>query len=274
MAYQIAILVPAGFLTGIIAALFGVGGGAVYVPLVYALMMSNGASVDAAMKLGVGTSLFTMFFTTMSAGVGHYRMGSYVRRAAPALVISGLMCAFIGARLGVVINGEMLKRIFAGVLLFVSVRTFIKIEPSKSGEPIDNTLYFILIGALAGILSSLVGVGGGIVIVPALTILLHQPFLKSIGTSSIVIIFTSFIGAVTYVTAPHIAAQDSWIVGHVNVVFAAVLIPTSVAGAWTGVRIASRAPTRILKPLFATFLFIISIQMMGISIHQITHWLH
>ncbi len=118
-------------------------------------------------------------------------------------------------------------------------------------EPLSLFVICALIGIVAGTLGGLLGVGGGVVMVPAFLRLLGMPAREAVGTSMAVILFTALV-----------AAGRHYQLGHVNPRIVAVVAGTAMAGGWLGATLTSRLPDRQLRILFALFLMAVAIQML------------
>jgi uncharacterized membrane protein YfcA len=182
-----AVGVVAGFLSG----LFGVGGGILIVPgLVLLLKMGQ--------RLAHGTSLGAILPIAV-AGVAGYAMDHDVDWTAGLLIVAGAVVgAVIGARLLKRLSGQALRLAFAAFLLATAIRLFVS-TPSPPGRgPIEVwlALGLVAIGLVSGTIAGLLGVGGGIVIVPALVVLFGVPGTVAKGTSLLVIIPTAVSGTV------------------------------------------------------------------------------
>ena len=106
------------------------------------------------------------------------------------------------------------------------------------------------IGLVAGIVSSMMGVGGGIILVPMLIFLLNFDMHRAVGTSLLVIIPTALVGAYAH-----------YRLGNINLVVAPIVIVGAVIGAWTGAHIAETTPSVYLEKVFGLLLLLISIKM-------------
>lgn len=258
-------LLAAGAAVGFVSALFGIGGGTVYVPVVYALLTADGTGADAAMKCAIGTSLFVMSFMSAAAGWGHYRAGNLVARAVAPIAAGSAIGAVAGAFAAARIDGTVFRQAFGAVLLIIAARLFTKRVAAEAESPRGGAGTFFLIGLATGVFSSMLGVGGGVVVVSAMTMLLGHGMRNAIGTSSIVIVLTSAVGAAAHAwagrEAPGLPAHS---VGYVHALYSAALIPTSMAAARAGARFTARVDAGRLRAGFSVFLVPVGLKMLGV----------
>jgi uncharacterized membrane protein YfcA len=183
-------VVGAGLVAGFTSGLFGVGGGIVVVPALTLL-----ARFPA--KLATGTSLTAIVPISIAGAIG-YATADEVDVAYAALIAVGALAgAVIGTRWLESISAPALQIAFAGLMLVTAVRLIAGDDADGAGRhAISPTTIAALValGLAAGILAGLFGVGGGIVIVPALTIALGLPLVLAKGTSLLVIIPTAIVG--------------------------------------------------------------------------------
>lgn len=108
-----------------------------------------------------------------------------------------------------------------------------------------------IIGLLSGITSGLFGVGGGIIMVPAMVFLMHLPIKEAIGTSLLVIIPTALVGTFKH----HLLGQVDWRV-------ALTLAPLAIVGSYFGAWLTGSIPAEILRRLFGAFLLVVSLRLL------------
>jgi hypothetical protein len=259
-------LFAAGLLIGILAAMFGVGGGVLNVPIIYMLLTRAWNVPDAlAFKSALATSMFTMFFTQLAGGLGHYRNRNYITGAVPWLAPGAVLGGVCGASAAIWLSGDLLKQIFGCLLLFLAWRMARggPHDQEKQTAPAENNAAALLgIGFLTGGLGSLLGVGGGVIIIPFLVVLLGHSFHKAVGTSSILIIFTAAAAFTRFMLgAPHVDLPYS--VGYVNWLAAAGLAPGSMLGALLGVRFVMRMNPAPLRTAFAVLIAAVALKLLG-----------
>lgn len=235
-----------GLATGTLLGLLGGGGSIIAVPiLVYCLGFEA--------KTAIGTSLIIVGVASLLAAWSHYRKHAVVVPTAVIFGATGGLGSFEGSRLAQLIPDSVQLILFAMVMALVAL-LMLRHKHASNGSDSDETqiaLPVVLIAGLgAGLLTGLIGVGGGFIIVPALTILLRMPIRKSIGTSLLVIGINSMIGAISY------ASRLSF-----NLSILPFAIATLAAAPVAG-RLAHYIPQEKLKFSFAISLLVLSAWML------------
>jgi uncharacterized membrane protein YfcA len=183
-----------GLATGTLLGLLGGGGSIVAVPiLVYCLGLEA--------KAAIGTSLIIVGLASLLAAWSYYRRQAVVVSTAIIFGATGGLGSFAGSRLAQLLPDAVQLGLFAAVMALVALLMLRHKQPSIEigSDETKIALPFVLASGLgAGLLTGLIGVGGGFIIVPALTILLRMPIRKAIGTSLMVIGINSVVGAISY----------------------------------------------------------------------------
>lgn len=164
------------------------------------------------------------------------------------LGLGGLLGSTIGAHWMNRLSGNTLARIFGVILLVAGIRMVIGGGVAEGGfqpAPIISFVLDLLIGALAGILSGLAGVGGGIIMIPAMVLLLGIDQHTAEGTSLVAILFTAAAGTRVNVTNHHVDWRAMWVLG----VAGAVIAPLSAA-------LAQQIPADTLGRIFGVFVIV------------------
>lgn len=228
-------------LVGLALGLLGGGGSILTVPiLVYVLGM--GAKEAIAMSLAVvgATSLF--------GAVGHWRAGNVNLRVAGIFGVVAMAGTYLGARLAVYFSGAAQLALFAAVMLLAA---FFMFRPTPLGEDTEQTGKAMPLGLIAlegiavGILTGLVGVGGGFLIVPALVLLGKVPMKQALGTSLLVIAMNSGVGFAAYLGQ----VEVDW-------AFIGLFTAVSVGGVLLGTSLVRFVPQHALKRAFSVFLVV------------------
>lgn len=180
-------------LIGASLGLMGGGGSILTVPvLVYALEM--GAKEAIAMSLAI------VGLTSLVGSLSHFKAGNINLKVAMIFGPVAMAGTFLGAKLAVYLSGATQLIIFAIVMIIASYFMF-KGRKNLKDNSEDHTVHFALIagpGIFVGILTGLVGVGGGFMIVPTLVLLAHVPMKQAVGTSLLIISLNSFSGFLGY----------------------------------------------------------------------------
>jgi len=179
-----------GLLAGLISGSFGVGGGIVIVPGLVLLL-------HFTQRLSHGTSLLAIMPIAAAGVVGFGLHGSINLEYALFLGFGSILGAFAGTRLLKSMSGVWLARIFSFILLLTAIRLFVDIPIDSEELAITpaNAVILIALGAVAGGIAGLLGVGGGIILVPALIIFFGAAAPIAKGTSLLVALIAGTVGS-------------------------------------------------------------------------------
>jgi hypothetical protein len=249
-----ALTVAAGVLTGVLSGAFGVGGAVFSTPFIRGL----GASATIA----IGTTLPSVIPSSISGSLRYSRERLIAWRALVWVVPVGAVCAVLGALATDIIpgNGHVEQLITAGFVAFTAWRTYavgkgprsLVIDDTRPTDDIARTTaerrQFFWIGALAGTLSGLLGVGGGIVMVPAFNQWTKMTLKQSIATSLVCVGLFAIPGTITHAA-----------LGHIDWRIAFFLTLGVIPGARIGSRLTMQANDLRLRNTVAIFLGIIAV---------------
>ncbi|MDQ7879578.1 sulfite exporter TauE/SafE family protein [Microbacterium sp. QXD-8] len=234
-----------GLLAGLLSGLFGVGGGTVIVPFLVLLLRFD-------QRLAAGTSLAAIV-PTAAVGVISYAVHGSVAWIPALLLAAG---AVVGAQIGTWLLPRLsltvLRWAFVGFLAAVIVSLFIVI-PSRDAELVltwFSGAALVVLGVVTGILSGLIGVGGGIIVVPALMVLFGTSDLVAKGTSLLMMIPTAVSGTIGNVRRRNVDLAAAAVVG-------IAACTTTALGAWA----ATLIDPFVANMLFAAYLVVIAVQM-------------
>ena len=237
-------LVSIGLGIGLLAGLFGIGGGILAIPGLTLLLHLD-------QHLAQGTSLATILPTTAFAAYRYARRDSVNWRAARWLGGAAVLAGFAGAHLAVILPAGLLRSLFAVFLLYVAMRTVRHrpAAPPADTRPLRSQASLqVGIGGTVGLLAGLLGVGGGSIATPALVLLCGFPQQLAQGTSLAAIVLSSSAGTLGYALA-----------GRVDWVAAAILFAGAAATVPLGTALAHRLPEQHLRRVFAILLGVIAV---------------
>ncbi|MBR0937410.1 sulfite exporter TauE/SafE family protein [Bradyrhizobium jicamae] len=259
-AWLAAALAGAGACTGILAGLFGVGGGTVIVPVLYEVFQLYGVPDDVLMPLCVGTSLAVIVPTSISSFAGHYRKGAVdirVLRMWAVPIVVGVLGGVYGAS---VAKPIVFKSVFIIVCMFLAIRLLAGKDTWQLGKVLPGTTVMAGYGVVIGSSASLMGIGGGLVANVVLT-LYRFPIHAAIATASGVGLFVSIPSALGYVFAgwnhPGLPPLS---LGYVSLIGFALLTPLSVMTVRYGVALAHQMPKRQMEIALSLYLILISVR--------------
>lgn len=273
---DIVLLVGAGAVAGFVAGLIGVGGGIIFTPVLALFFAAQGVADALVPKLAIGSGLFcTLIAALVSARAQHRKQAVDWRMAASVGVAAALpvalMVVFVTTKPWY--DATVFQVAFAAVLLFVvgrMVRAALgggggggeaKTAPAGTGGPPSVSL-LAGTGSVAGAVSSAVGVGGGVVLVPAYHSGLGLPIHRAVGTSSATIIFISTVGVCTYAVMGWGTGAVPGALGYVDVPHAALLSLPALVTARLGVLAAHRVNTTGLRLAFASLAGLVAVRLL------------
>ena len=225
---------------GAVAAMLGIGGGLLTVP---ALMLIFGFSPVMAAGTGAVTTMVVGIFTSISQrkyGDADYRKGMWIAGSA-------IPAAFLGSYASDLVSGNLLMLILGALMVLSAWRLFSRVpEVTEDISP----YYYLILGAGAGFIAGLVGIGGGVLFVPIL-ILTGMRAHQATSTSSFVIMFSGTASAIG-----HLAF------GHVDLVAAGLISIGIIPGTYLGVKLARSLNEERMKQVIGGFLILVAIKLM------------
>ena len=258
-------LLAAGAVTGLLAGVFGVGGGAVVVPVLYELFRVIGVPEEVRMPLCVGTSLAIIIPTSIRSFNAHRAKGavdmSILRQWAVPVVIGVAMGSLI-ARYA---PADLFKAVFVGVAGISAIRLLFGRDSWRLGTDMPSGPIMVIYGWVIGVLSALMGIGGGQLSNLFMTFY-SRPIHQAVATSSGLGVLISIPGALGYIYAgwpkaaeyPDVAAiQLPLALGYVSLLGFVLFVPTSIWTAPIGARFAHTLSKRRLEVAFGIFLLIV-----------------
>lgn len=254
----IALLVGAGVVAGLVAGLFGVGGGVIVVPLLRFLADALGWPPDQAMHLAVATSTAAVLPTAISSAGAHLRQGSVdrqlVRIWAPPMALAAVAAALVAAR----ISTAGLTLVFATFAALVGIRMAAPGEwrwrETLPSAPVQRCL-----AAAVGWFSSWMGIGSGTLGVPTLTAV-GAPMHRAVGSAALLGVFVSAPALVGWFwnarAAPAVAGPS---LGYIQLLPLVAMLLPMVLLAPLGARMAKSLPGRALRRMFGVFLLCVAV---------------
>ena len=258
---QTLIYLLVGAAAGLLAGLLGIGGGVVTVPAIFYILSAHNVTEPVAMHLAVGTSTAAMTLTTLVSANAHRQTGA-VRWDRWRQLTGGLIIgAILGAMIVDTLPGHSLRVIFAICEIILALQIAFGFNFQQRGE-LPGGLTISLAAVAIGIVCSMLGLGGGLLVVPFLLWLGHS-MRAAVATAAATGVPISFSGAIAYLFTDIDASslpEMSW--GHIYIPAFIGVAVGSVALAPTGVRLTHRLPAGVLKKIFAAFIAILGIIML------------
>lgn len=254
-----------GCFSGVLAGLFGLGGGGVLVPFFLVLLESRGIANDLLMLIAVATSLATIIVTSIAASIAHHRMEAVIWKHVFALSYGMVVGVVVGAWVAEAISAENLRFIFALYLLYVAVKMAIPSKLKAEFKMLD-ALKLKIAGVVIGFVSSVLGIGGGTLTVPLLA--KHQmPMRNAVAISSACGLPIALIGTVTYA---FLGWQKTGLpegsLGYIYLPAFIGIVISSMLTAPIGAKLANKLPAARLKRYFSLLLFAVAGKLMWIII--------
>ncbi|MFN4164343.1 MAG: sulfite exporter TauE/SafE family protein [Ferrovibrio sp.] len=258
-------LLAAGAVTGILAGVFGVGGGAVVVPVLYELFVIIGIPEEVRMPLCVGTSLAVIIPTSIRSFNAHRRKGAVDMSIVKIWAVPVIIGVVAGSYVARFAPADLFKAVFVVVAGISAFRLLFGRESWKISDTMPGNAIMRAYGLLIGVLSSLMGIGGGQLSNLFMTFY-GRPIHQAVATSSGLGVLISIPGAIGYIYAgwpkaadfPDVVAlQPPLALGYVSLIGFILFVPTSIWTAPIGARIAHALPKRKLEVLFGLFLSVV-----------------
>ena len=256
--FQLALL---GLGSGFLAGLLGIGGGMVMVPFITIILGKQGVVSELTVKMAIATSMATIMFTSLSSVYAHHKRGAVrwdiVKRLAPGIVLGSLV-----ASMGVfaLLKGSTLAIVFALFVGFSATQMFLDKKPAPTRQ-MPGTAGQLAAGSGIGLLSGMVGAGGGFVSVPFMTwcnVAMHN----AVATSAALGFPIALANVVGYIlSGQSVPGLPPASFGYVWLPALVVLALFSVATAPLGARAAHKLPVKKLKRVFASLLYVLAVYM-------------
>jgi uncharacterized membrane protein YfcA len=259
-ALLVSALLAAGVVTGLLAGLLGIGGGGILVPVLYEVLGALGVDDAIRMHLAVGTSLAVIVPTSLRSLAGHRARGAVdmdLVRSMALAVVAGVCLGAVVARFA---DDAVLKGIWVVAASLISAKLFLGRADWRLGDAIPGQPFRALYGMGVGLLSTLMSIGGGVFITALMTFYGHT-MQRAVATSSAFGPIIALPGALGFIWAGWGAPGLPFgSLGYVSLLGALLIIPTSVAAAPFGVRLAHGISRRALELAFATFLAVVGLR--------------
>ncbi|MBX9710740.1 MAG: sulfite exporter TauE/SafE family protein [Xanthobacteraceae bacterium] len=257
-----ALLIVVGAIAGFFAGMFGIGGGAVLVPVLYECFRLAGVPLEVRMPLCIGTSLAIIIPTAVSSFMAHYKRGAVdmdILRKWGLPILIGVIAGSVIARYA---PEKLFKYVFVVVAWSAAARLLFGRDTWRLGEDLPKGILMQVYGLIIGLLSTLMGIGGGLFSNLLMTFYgrtIHQ----SVATSSGLAVLIAIPGALGYIYAGWpaaarfpdvIALQWPFAIGFISIIGALLVMPTSLLVAPLGVRVAHAMSKRGLEIAFGIYL--------------------
>ncbi len=261
LAWLAAAIMAGGVISGFLAGLFGIGGGAVIVPVLYEVFRVLGVPEEVRMQLCIGTSLAIILPTTIRSYVAHRARSAVMADVMRIWMVPTVVGVVAGSSLASFAPPAVFKIAFIVLATIISARLLFGGDKWRLGEELPGRAGMIAYGLGIGLASSLMGVSGGSMATMVLT-LYGKPIHAAVGTAAGLGVPITIAGTIGYILAglPHQALMPPFSIGFVSLIGLVLMAPIASFIAIFGVRVAHALQRRQLEVAFGLFLLAISIR--------------
>lgn len=261
MLVMVGALLSLGLAVGFFAGLLGIGGGLLTVPALHFLLTHYGFDPNVTVHTAIGTSMAVIIPTGIKSARAHATKGAVDRDIFYQMIWGILAGVLLGAMLAHVMDAKGMKIVFGFVAILVAV--IMALDPAKYrlADKMPSFTVNTIVGTVFGICASLMGVAGGAMNVPYMTlhgIQIH----KAVGTAAALGVVLSIPAMIGYMYIGYgLPGLPPFSIGYVNFGLAALILPGSIFTAPYGAALAHRLPVKRLRQFFAVFIMIVALKM-------------
>ncbi|WP_416355143.1 sulfite exporter TauE/SafE family protein [Aureimonas phyllosphaerae] len=257
-----ALLAAGALLSGFLAGLLGIGGGAVTVPVLYQVLTTLDVASGVRMQVAVGTSLALIIPTSIRSLRAHMARGAVDMALLKQWLIAVPLGAILGGAIANLLPSDVLAAIFAAIALVLGLRMLIGKLPFVLGSDLPGHVGRTVAGLLIGGLSAIMGIGGGVLNNTFMT-LYGRPMHQAVATSAGVGVLIAIPGVVPFIIGGwgHLDLPPLSL-GNVSLAALAILIPMSMPTVKLGATLAHRLTRRQLEVGFGLFLLTVALRFM------------
>jgi uncharacterized membrane protein YfcA len=254
-------ILAGGVVTGILAGLFGIGGGGVIVPVLYEVFGVMHVPDTVRMQLCIGTSLAIIVPTTVRSYMAHKKRGAVIPNVVRIWTLPAIIGVVIGSVAATFAPAAVFKIAFVIFATFIGAKMLFAGDRWNLSHELPGRGLLAVYGLITGLFSSLVGVSGGAISNAVLT-LYGQPMQRAAATSAGIGVPITIVGTVGYAIAgwPYVAQLPPLSIGFVSLLGFVLMAPVSSYTTEYGVRLAHWLPRRRLEIGFGIFLMLVSLR--------------
>ncbi|MCL1141414.1 sulfite exporter TauE/SafE family protein [Shewanella gaetbuli] len=256
----LAICLALGAIVGFLAGLLGIGGGLIIVPALLYILPWVGISSSQLTHVAIATSLSTIILTSLASARAHNKQGNIpwplFKPILPGIIVGAVSAGFVAE----MIPSEQLQQVFAIFVMLMAIQMAFPFKPKGEGE-LPSTAILFVVSILIALIAGMMGIGGGVLLVPFLSFCGLQ-MKQAVGFSSATGFLIAIAGSIGYIIAG-INAPDlpTGTLGFIYLPALFGIIISSMIFAPIGVKMASTLPTPILKKAFAGLLLVVGLKM-------------
>jgi uncharacterized protein len=253
-----------GALVGVLAGLFGVGGGLIIVPVLIFSFEARHFSADVLTHMAVGTSLATIFFTSLSSTRAHHRRGAVLWPVVFMLAVGIAIGTVLGVKTISYVSGNTLQKIIAGFLIVASIQMSLSLNRVTNRQLPHNAI-LACAGVVIGWASAMFGIGGGSITVPYLN-WCNVRIQQAVATSAACGIPIAIVGAASnMIEGWGHENLPEWSTGYIYWPAVIGIALTSLLTAKLGVKLAHSLSPIILRRIFSLLLLAVGARLwMGV----------
>lgn len=262
MSIEIISYLIGGALSGLLAGLFGIGGGLVVIPFLAFALPDVGFPDAMVMHVAVATSLANIVVTSIVSVYSHHKRNGVNWDIFRQVLLSCIIGAMFGALFAILVSSHALETIF-GLFVFFVAYSLIHPQSANAASRSLPTGFKLYAGmfSIAGF-CSLLGMGGGSLMVPYYSYY-NVPMRKAVGTSAACGLFIGLSGLLCLMFSQfHMVSPKPWMTGYLYWPAFACMSVASIALAPVGAKLAHTLPVPMLKRFFAGFLVLVGISML------------
>jgi uncharacterized protein len=254
-----------GVLAGTMAGFFGVGGGLLFSPILFVLFSSSG--VESPVAWTIGTSLFCTFTAALSSSIQQYRSNNTFLREGVLTGLFGAVGVYLGKQVATseYYTTDVFVSFFIILLIVVAVLFYRKSQSNVTLQVTGKKMGLLKIinaGGMGGVVASLAGVGGGVVLVPVMNLWYRLPIARAVSISSLAIVIISFSGWIQYAfLAESRSGFSPYTVGFVDFGTSLPLIAGAFAGGFAGVKLNKKVSPSTVQIGFSLLVVVIALSL-------------
>jgi uncharacterized protein len=259
-----AILLTTGVFAGFSSGLLGLAGSYLDNPVMYWVLSHYGYDTTTAIRVAFGTSVALALVISSINTWEHQRARSIIWKIVILIGSASILGGLIGGTIATHVPGQPLKILFGIFLFFAAIRMLLPL-PEDWGRKKSPWYLWSIAGFLFGMLSGMLGIGGGLIILPVLVCVFGVPVHEAMATTSACIMFSSAGSTMAYIVNGLTATGlPPFSIGYVNLLLWGSILITTIPFTIIGVRVANRLPSHKLAVGFSCLLLVIACYMFGV----------
>jgi len=261
LAWLAGVIVIGGIITGVLAGLFGVGGGAIIVPVLYEVFRVLGVAEEIRMQVCIGTSLAIIVPTTLRSYLYHRTTGAVIPGILRLWTVPAVLGVAIGAAIASFAHAMVFKIAFMVIATVIAIKLLFGTDAWRIASELPGHIAMSIYGFVVGVCSSLMGVSAGSVANMILT-LYGKPLHRAVATSAGLGVPITIAGTIGYMLAglPRQALTPPFSIGFVSLIGLVLMAPISSFVAPYGARLAHALARKQLEIAFGVFLLLIVVR--------------